>query len=162
LESLQQVRDRGVNLDGLEVCIAGDGPERSRAEALAKGHGLENVRFLGPVSEETKHELYRTAHLAIFPARFGETFGLVLIEAMNFGCATYGYANPGYADTMGPFARDCLVPPGDIAGLASLLERCLKDPEEYVYSMGYRQKEYFNRNFELDQVGARALTLYQD
>jgi glycosyltransferase involved in cell wall biosynthesis len=161
LAALRRLKAQGLDRASLEVCIAGDGPDRPHAEALAQSYGLENIRFRGRVSETEKRELYHAAHLAVFPAAYGESFGIVLMEAMNFGCATYGYANPGYTDAMGPFAGECLSPPGDVAGLAALLERCIANPEEYVHRMGARQKEYCYRTHDLERVGARVLELYR-
>ena len=68
---------------GLEVVIAGDGPDRGRLERLARELGLtDRVRFLGRVSEETLTDLYATCR-AVFYAPMDEDFGMVPLEAFR-------------------------------------------------------------------------------
>jgi glycosyltransferase involved in cell wall biosynthesis len=66
---------------GLEVVVAGDGPDRRRLEELARDRGLDGrVRFAGRVSEEELTDLYARC-LAVFYAPVDEDFGMVPFEA---------------------------------------------------------------------------------
>jgi len=66
---------------GLEVVVAGDGPDRDRLERMTAELGLDGrVRFLGRVSEETLTDLYATCR-AVYYAPMDEDFGMVPIEA---------------------------------------------------------------------------------
>jgi glycosyltransferase involved in cell wall biosynthesis len=66
---------------GLEVVVAGDGPDRSRLEALARERGLDGrARFTGRVSAEELADLYGRC-LAVFYAPVDEDFGMVPLEA---------------------------------------------------------------------------------
>jgi glycosyltransferase involved in cell wall biosynthesis len=69
-------------LDGsLQVVIAGDGPDRSRLEALALDRGLDGrARFAGRVDEDELAELYGRC-LAVYYAPVDEDFGMVPFEA---------------------------------------------------------------------------------
>jgi glycosyltransferase involved in cell wall biosynthesis len=69
-------------LDGsLEVVIAGDGPDRSRLEALARERGLDGrARFAGRVDESELADLYGRC-LAVYYAPVDEDFGMVPFEA---------------------------------------------------------------------------------
>lgn len=62
------------------LVIAGDGPERDRLRALAGRD--ERVTFLGPIDDEEKRQWYRRASVVVAPATRGESFGLILLEAM--------------------------------------------------------------------------------
>ena len=65
----------------LEVVVAGDGPDRTRLEELARDRGLDGrARFAGRVSPEELADLY--AHcLAVYYAPVDEDFGMVPYEA---------------------------------------------------------------------------------
>jgi glycosyltransferase involved in cell wall biosynthesis len=66
---------------GLEVVIAGDGPDRGRLEQLARDRGLNGrARFAGHVSEEELADLYGSC-LAVYYAPIDEDFGMVPFEA---------------------------------------------------------------------------------
>jgi glycosyltransferase involved in cell wall biosynthesis len=66
---------------GLEVVIAGDGPDRRRLEALARERGLDGrARFAGRVSEAELADLYGRC-LAVYYAPVDEDYGMVPFEA---------------------------------------------------------------------------------
>jgi len=66
---------------GLEVVIAGDGPDRARLERLARDRGVNGrARFAGRVSEEELADLYSTC-LAVYYAPVDEDYGMVPLEA---------------------------------------------------------------------------------
>lgn len=66
---------------GLEVVIAGDGPDRERLEELARERGLDGrARFAGRVSEAELAELYARC-LAVYYAPVDEDYGMVPLEA---------------------------------------------------------------------------------
>src|SRR5579884_477865 len=72
----------------VKLLIAGDGPDREKLELLAEDLQLRNVSFLGFISEELKVRLLAEADLFCSPALFGESFGIVLLEAMSTGTVT--------------------------------------------------------------------------
>ncbi len=65
---------------GLEVVVAGDGPDRARLESLADGH----VRFLGRVAPDELADLYARCR-AVYYAPVDEDFGMVPFEAFLAG-----------------------------------------------------------------------------
>ena len=80
----------------LDVRIGGRGPLLADAEALVAKHGLGDVvTFKGFVTEEDKPQFFADADIAVFPALGGESFGIVLIEAMASGAGVVlAGANP--------------------------------------------------------------------
>jgi glycosyltransferase involved in cell wall biosynthesis len=66
---------------GLQVVVAGDGPDRQRLERLARETGVNGrARFVGRVSEDELADLYSRC-LAVFYAPVDEDYGMVPLEA---------------------------------------------------------------------------------
>lgn len=119
LDAVTLLRSQGRAVD---VVVAGQGPaERfsTRAERLG-------VRFLGRLSDADLARAYREADVFCSPATGGESFGMVLIEAMAAGCPVVASDLPGYAEAARGAAL--LVPRGDAGALAVALWRAGQDP----------------------------------
>ncbi len=107
------------------LIIGGDGPDRAKLEALAADLGLQNVAFIGFISEKEKIHYMRTADLYCSPALYGESFGIVLLEAMATGLVTVAGDNPGYASVMKGLGAISLVNPKHHAEFARRLNLLL-------------------------------------
>jgi phosphatidylinositol alpha-mannosyltransferase len=135
--------------DDIELIIAGDGPDREKLELQATDLNLKNVTFMGYIDHATKLRLLAEADLFCSPAIFGESFGLVLLEAMATGLVTVAGDNPGYADVMQDRGILSLVNPHDTADFARRLELLLENEDlrkswrtwalEYVKQYDYRK-----------------------
>lgn len=112
-----------------ELWIVGDGVERSKLESRALQLDLSNVTFHGYVSEKDKLKIMQKAQVFCSPARYGESFGIVLLEAMAMGLPTVAGDNPGYASVMKEKGLMSLVDPLNHADLARRLELFLSDAE---------------------------------
>ena len=77
-----------------DLWIAGDGPQRDKLRAR---DGL-SVEWLGRISDDEKAARLRSATVACFPAIDGESFGIVLLEAMAAGAALVASDIDGYRD----------------------------------------------------------------
>ncbi|MFO0585626.1 MAG: glycosyltransferase family 4 protein [Anaeromyxobacter sp.] len=106
----------------IEVHVVGDGPEERFA---ARARGLDVV-FHGRVTDAELSEHYRTADVFCAPSLGGESFGMVLVEAMAAGCPVVASDLPGYAEAARGAAL--LAARGDAQALAAALERALSDP----------------------------------
>ena len=111
---------RACRLADVELVVAGEGPERARLAAGAGGR----VRFVGRVGDGELARLRREASLALSPSRAAETFGLAAAEAMAAGLPVAGSRIGALAELL---PEDWLVPPGDAAALAEVIERLRGD-----------------------------------
>lgn len=93
--------------------IAGDGPQKSELMELSKELKLKNVRFLGQIDEEKKVKLLQTSDVFCSPAVYGESFGIVLLEAMAARCVVVAGANAGYESVLSGTGQISLVNPKD-------------------------------------------------
>jgi len=121
-------RRRGRN-GGATLVLAGPRDPRfdeggPAGERLKAGGHLVS---LGPVSDETLGALYRCATLCVCPSR-AEGFGLPAVEAMGLGTPVICSRIPALVEVAGGAAA--LFDPVDADGLARLLERLLKAPDE--------------------------------
>ncbi|HVI60592.1 MAG TPA: glycosyltransferase family 4 protein, partial [Candidatus Saccharimonadales bacterium] len=112
-----------------QLVIGGDGPDREKLEMLADDLNIKNISFLGFVSEELKLELLTKADVFCSPALFGESFGIVLLEAMATGTVTVAGNNSGYRDVMQGLGAVSLVNPQDSEEFARRLELLLREKD---------------------------------
>jgi len=87
---------------------------------------MPGVTFHGRVDEVTKRELLGRATVATAPNLGGESFGIVVVEAMASECAVVASAIPAFAAVLGDSGE--LVKPGDPVGLAQRIVDVLVDP----------------------------------
>ena len=103
------------------LVLMGDGPLRSLVEYAIQKRGVPGVRVLGFVDEETKAEQMKNARWVVVPPNTREDFGLTAIEARHLGVPCIITRDGGLPEAGGRQALIC--EPGDIAGLAKLLEQ---------------------------------------
>lgn len=142
--------------------IAGDGADRQKLETLVKDKNIKNVEFLGYVSEDEKIRLLHEATVFCSPAIFGESFGIVLLEAMAAGAVTVAGDNVGYSSVMKGQGKLSLVNPKDTSDFARRLDLLLHDEDlrrlwlkwanEYI-----KQFDYKNITDQYEQIYKQAL-----
>jgi phosphatidyl-myo-inositol alpha-mannosyltransferase len=108
------------------VVIGGDGPERRKLHSLARRLEVP-VTFLGRIPHERVPELYASATVYCAPALGGESFGIVLAEAMAAGAPVVCSDLDGFRGVAGTAAK--LFPAGDAGALAVALREVLSDPD---------------------------------
>lgn len=111
----------------LRCWVASDGPET--AELKARYAGDTRIEWLGRISEDEKISRLAGASVFCAPSTHGESFGVVLIEAMAAGTPIVSTNLPGYLNVATPGQDALMVPPGDTAALAAALRRVLADDE---------------------------------
>ncbi len=146
--------------NNLEVLIAGDGPERQKLEKFAGRHKLRQVVFLGYIDERHKRDLLASAQLAVFPSLGGESFGIVLIEAMAAGAGVVlGGNNPGYQSVLAAWPK-VLFNPRDNRAFGRRLRAFLED--EKLRARLHAQQQAAVRQYDVDIVGGQIMKLYAE
>lgn len=111
----------------VSLLIAGDGTDREKLEKQAKRLGLKNIRFAGYVTEKQKLNYLQTCDLFCAPSPYGESFGLVLLEAMATGLVTVAGNNPGYRSVLTGLGAISLIDPKDSEEFAHRLDLLLHE-----------------------------------
>ena len=109
------------------LVVVGDGADRDAVNALEEPI-RSRVLMLGRVSQEALPSYYRAADIFVAPAIRGESFGIVLVEAMAAGLPVLASDIPGYRDVTRHGVEGLLIPPDDAELLAGAMRRLLDDP----------------------------------
>lgn len=120
--------------------LCGKGPLHKEAVALSR-QNRTTIEFPGFVTEKQKIAYLANATIAVFPSISGESFGIVLAEAMSAGAEiTIGGDNPGYASVIGHW-EESLFDARDPQSIADTIERFLSN-NELRKKIGTEQHEY--------------------
>ena len=141
----------------LQLLVVGHGDEdqlRSQAGGLVK-----HIRFLGQVDDAEKASAMRSADIYCAPNTGGESFGIVLVEAMAAGAPVVA----GDLDAFRRVLRDGelgrLVPVGDSVALADALIAMLENDvlRERYAAAGSKAV----RRYDWSVVGGQILRVYE-
>ncbi|MDB5183008.1 MAG: glycosyltransferase [Candidatus Saccharibacteria bacterium] len=124
---LHAFKDLAEHDKEVRLVIAGDGGEREKLEDWVKDNDVPRVTFLGNVDEPTKLKLLHQARLFCSPAIYGESFGIVLLEAMAARVPIVAGDNPGYACVMKDRGLLSLVNVKETEEFARRLELLMND-----------------------------------
>jgi phosphatidylinositol alpha-mannosyltransferase len=102
---------------------------RKKYENKVRREHIEDVVFLGKVPLEDLPRYYKTADVYCSPAVSGESFGIVLLEAMAVGTPVVATNIPGYASVLTDGKEGLLVRPRRSKLLADAICRILSDKE---------------------------------
>ena len=151
---------RVLRKDGAEcrLLVVGSGPQERELRRYVMTRGLQNVEFLGRVSEAEKTQLFRTADIFVSPATGRESFGIILLEAMAAGAPIVCSDIHGYKGVVQRDRQALLVPPGDRKALAVAISTLLDDPQlrARMAASGLERVQQFS----WEQVTARVEAYY--
>jgi phosphatidylinositol alpha-mannosyltransferase len=145
--------------DDVSLIIAGDGPEREKLELFVDERDLRNVSFLGYISHEDKLRLLNEADLFCSPAVYGESFGIVLLEAMAAGLVTVAANNSGYSAVMQDLGAVSIVNPHDTLEFARRLQLLLYD--ETLRTVWQKWALAYVKQFSYETVVSQYEDLYR-
>ncbi|GLU48096.1 GDP-mannose-dependent alpha-(1-2)-phosphatidylinositol mannosyltransferase [Nocardiopsis ansamitocini] len=129
LSVLLQAFDRiGPDFPGLRLLLAGPG-DAEEARAKIAPALRDRVVSLGLVSEADKVRVYHSVDVFCAPNLGGESFGIVLTEAMSAGAAILASDIPAFRHVLREGRAGQLFPTGDPAALAAGAVELLHDPD---------------------------------
>jgi phosphatidylinositol alpha-mannosyltransferase len=139
------------------------GPEGRHGGAYREyvaNRGLRGIEFIGRVSDAELPRYYRTADVFCAPSTSGESFGIVLPEAMASGKPVVTTDIEGYRQVVGHGIHGLLVPPRDERALAAALCALLGNAAE-------RERLGTNgrlaaQQYAWERVAGRVLTYYRE
>lgn len=111
---------------GLRLWVGGDGPQTS--ELRERFAHDDRIEWLGRITDDEREARMRGCTVYCSPSVRGESFGMVLLEAMASGCSLVASDLDGHRNVATDGVDALLAPVGDAAGLAKALRRVLDDP----------------------------------
>jgi len=117
-------------LDNIRLIIVGEGELKEKAKNWAKDNNLKDVHFEGRKEGKELVSYFSTGDIFCAPSIFGESFGIIILEAMASGLPVVAFANRGYEDFLrGKKAEKFLAPSKDYKNLAKKLEILISNPK---------------------------------
>ncbi len=135
------------------LVVVGNGPERA---SLRRAAGTDEfIKFVGAVSDDEKRRWYRRADVLIAPATHGESFGLILLEAMASETRVVASDIPGYRDAAG--AHAVMFEPGQSNDLERAIGRALASRDSSTLALARQHAEHWSMRRLVDDY----LSLYE-
>ncbi|MEV1072991.1 glycosyltransferase family 4 protein [Micromonospora parva] len=142
---------------GLRLLVAGPGdPDDLYDQFPADLH--ERITFLGLVSEADKARMLRSAHLYVAPNTGGESFGMILTEALAAGTTVVASDLDAFRRVLDGGRAGRLFPTGDPIGLRDVLSELLDDPDARATLSACGDQVV--ANFDWPVVARRVLEVY--
>ncbi len=155
VDAYNALPDELAKLTRLVIC--GKGPLKAKAKArVAAGR---DVRFEGYVSEKDNPDYLASADIAVFPSTGGESFGIVLIEAMAAGSrVVIGGNNAGYRSILGaqPYL---LFNPRDKQNFVEHMSMFITDTKLREKMFAWQQETV--GQYDINVVGPELIAIYE-
>jgi phosphatidyl-myo-inositol alpha-mannosyltransferase len=144
--------------DDVRLWIGGDGPVS--AQLRTEYADDPRISWLGRISDVEKFARLRGASVVCVPSLHGESFGVVLIEAMAADTPVVASAIDGYRNVATDGVDAVLVPPGDADALAAALGKVLADDAlaAALSAAGRRRAE----DFAMRTLAAEYARIYEE
>lgn len=155
LEACEILKNKGIDFHS--TYVGGEGDITSvYIQKLIKTKGLShNVHYAGKKYGDKKNKYFLISDIFSFPTYYpNETFGLVLVEAMQFSLPVVSTFEGGIPDVVEDDKTGFLIPQNDALALAEKLELLIKDPA-LRKAMGEAGKKKYEEEFTLDTFEAR-------
>ncbi len=148
---------------GFPLVIVGDGPKEQELKSQAQRLNLQNVYFLGRLSDDDKVALIQLSTAIVFPSHLrSEAFGITLLEGAMYGKPMISceigtgttYINIGNQTGL-------VVPPEDPGALRNALRFLWSQPEE-ASAMGKKAQARYEALFTGEQMVRAYTRVYEE
>ncbi len=157
LQAFKIIKEKQENT---RLIVVGDGPLKKNCQDFVLENKIKDVVFEGQVTGEEVTRYFNTCDIFVSPAPFGESFGIVLLEAMASKKPIVGFANKGYLELLkGTMGEQFLVEPKNIEALAQKIEELIID-EKLRERMGEWGLEHAQK-YSWEKVADQILDFYQ-
>jgi glycosyltransferase involved in cell wall biosynthesis len=153
LRAMQQIPE-------MRLVIAGDGPDRSELEHLARSLELANVDFVGQVGAEERDSLIGRSRFTVMPSHAYETLGKTILESYAQGRAVVASDTGSRRELVHQGETGLLYRCGDVNQLAQSIRALASDPE-LAERMGRTGREWVRDHHSAESYYEQLLSLYE-
>jgi glycosyltransferase involved in cell wall biosynthesis len=158
---LQAVRFLSASRPTVRLVVVGEGDSRGEYERRSREMGLGDlVHFTGALDLTELVAAYQHAAVVVLPTRF-DSFPTVIAEAMACGRPVVSTTVGGVPTLVSDEVNGLLVPPADIASLASALERVLRD-EALARQLGAAARERVVSGLSWEAQAERTAAVFEE
>lgn len=129
----------------ISLKLVGHGPQLAEIEGFINKHTLKRVSIHEDTSDKEKNQLLLESNLMVAPALYGESFGIVLLEAMALGVKVVGYGNEGYLTIGRDYGVENFPTPGDTDALFTLVRK-------HIESSGKKESGLIEKGLEIAAI----------
>ena len=144
---------------GLRLIIVGEGELKKECQNYVKENNLKEVYFEGAKTGQELVSYYNSCDIFCAPSIFGESFGLILLEAMACKKPVVAFANQGYLEFLKEKKGRILAKNRDFRDLSKKIKILIKNPKlrKEMGEWGIREA----KKYSWPKIAARILDFYQ-
>ena len=158
LRAFNELRQRHPDV---HLIVAGSGPDENKLRDLAETLNIQNLTFDARyIPEELKLNLLHNADLACFPATYGESFGIVLVEALAAEIPTVAGDNIGYSSVMTGRGNLSIVNSKDTGDFARRLGLMLFDDD--IRKLWIKWAKNHVKQFDYPKIADQYFEVYDE
>ncbi|MCK4396727.1 glycosyltransferase family 4 protein [candidate division WOR-3 bacterium] len=109
------------------LVVIGEGRLKDYYKSFLSKHALKNIFFEGKVSMEVIPSYFTTCDIFCSPSYTGESFGIILLEALSSGKPVIASDIPGYRTVIKDGYNGVLVPPREPSAITDAVLRITKE-----------------------------------
>ena len=159
IDAIELIKNKGYDFT-LRIAGSEGDVDYKTIKELLKAKNLEKmVELLGPKFNAEKYEEFLKASIFLLPSNY-DTFGLVLLEAMQFGVPSISTNIGGIPDVLGN-GRGIIINEITPHALADAIEQLIKNPVERA-KMSQLSFDYYKLNFTVQQFEMRLKNILMD
>lgn len=153
---------RKVKAKNKQCCLVyvGQGPMIGKVHDYVVTHGVEDVHFVDRIPQNELPSLYAESSLFILPTRY-EIFGMVLMEAMYFGCPVITYKAAGPLDVISNSEDGIVMDTFDEEEWANQILKIFAS-ENCCNKMGKAGQEKIKRQYQWNIIAQKYYARYQE
>jgi glycosyltransferase involved in cell wall biosynthesis len=142
-------------------CGPGDRPFVDQLQQRLRQAGvLQDTEFLPNLDRNAKLEFLHSLSVFSVPARYGEAFGLYLVEAMAAGIPVVQPRTAAFPEILEATGGGLLCEPDDAAALAGAIASLLADPAR-AQALGQAGRQVVEREYSAARMAARLLEAFE-
>lgn len=110
------------------------------------------IKFLGHTAYSQMTDLYRQSKILLFPIKWNEPFGLVMIEAMACGTPVVAFGRGSVPEIVKDGETGFICPPDDLDCMIKAVKKIYDMPEDRYQAMRQACRKHVEENFTVEKM----------